>query len=521
MKKLLIAIMFIAISLGASVFLFMQRTTSEGDLLKASSDTNQYDHVLTVNIDSWKGYKILCSNVMSNMLRQHKIRLKCVDDGADYEERMSQLSDKKIQFAAVEVGSYVKKGKDKKYPASIMMVIDTSNQGDSLLAYKPKVATIDELRKKTDAKLGLTMDSPSEVFGKVIANDYGLKTFENSANIVGTNDASDAMKQLLTGQLDAAIVWEPYRSLALKDPNIVELVSTRDSQDTIVDALVVERQFGENNPDVVKTIIVSYFKTLKYYNENKEELVKEILSDDDVKGLKKEDIESMISGIHWSTLTENCTKWFACDPSDWSAKSEIVNTLKSTLKMWNSYNDISGNPFPRNDAYNLINSKFVADVFENGIVDVSGDKAYVDPLTINFSAWTDQEWNKAKVFGKLKNDPIVFRENTELRLSSKDSLDSVAEVMKRYPNFRIIIFGHTGTTGDQVAKMKLSQDRADWVKRYLEITYSMDKDRIKSVGKGGTAPLPLEAGESKFNRAYQGKLPRVEIFLIKDKSFDY
>ena len=89
--------------------------------------------------------------------------------------------------------------------------------------------------------------------------------------MIESEGAQDAMKKLLKGEVDAAVIWEPYRSIALQDKNMVEIISTKDAQDTIVDVLAVEREFGEDNPDLVKTVLVSYFKALKHYKENPNE----------------------------------------------------------------------------------------------------------------------------------------------------------------------------------------------------------------------------------------------------------
>ena len=79
------------------------------------------------------------------MLRQKRIRFECIDDKANYTERMKNLKSQKTQFAVLEVGSYVIEGADFNYPASIIMGIDTSFQGDSVVANKNSIPNIDAL----------------------------------------------------------------------------------------------------------------------------------------------------------------------------------------------------------------------------------------------------------------------------------------------------------------------------------------------------------------------------------------
>ena len=48
----------------------------------------------------------------------------------------------------------------------------------------------------------------------------------------------------------------------------------------------------------------------------------------------------------------------------------------------------------------------------------------------------------------------------------------------------------------------------------MNVTYNVDPNRIKVVGMGSSQPLPLLPGES--DRAYQYRLPRVEVSLLAD-----
>lgn len=516
MKNLKIGIAIAVIACLATIPLYFFKEKNDTDLLISSSENERYDHHIKVNTDSWKGYKILCGNIMKNQLRQKRIRFECVDDNADYAQRMTDLSNKKSQFAVLEVGSYVIEGANYNYPASIIMGIDTSFQGDAVIANKNVIPNIDALREKENSKVALTLKSPSEMFSKIISTHYDLKIFENTNNMVESNGAKDAMKKLLKNEVPAAVLWEPYRSIALQNPDMVEIISTKDAQDTIVDVLAVERSFGEKNPDLVKTILVTYFKSLKYYKDNKEELIKEIATDSDTTGMSNDDIKKMVEGIHWMNLTENCEKWFACDNTNWSSTMEIIETIKMTMNVWIQFGDLKENPLPKKDPYHIVNGEFLVDLFTNGIIEDEDNTTFVNSLEKEFGLWNDKEWDSAKNFGKLKNKPVVFSKNSELRGSSQDSLDEIASLLKHYPNFRIKIYGHTGTLGDKDQKVKISQERADWVKRYLELTYKIDPNRIKTIGYGGKKPLPLKDGETEYKRSYQAKLSRIEVYLIQE-----
>ena len=79
--------------------------------------------------------------------------------------------------------------------------------------------------------------------------------------------------------------------------------------------------------------------------------------------------------------------------------------------------------------------------------------------------------------------------------------------MKSKPNIKILIIGHTDNTGNPQRNQKLSEARAESLAAYL-IAQNINKDRIKTQGKGDTMPVATNGTEEgrRWNR-------RTEVFL--------
>ena len=90
------------------------------------------------------------------------------------------------------------------------------------------------------------------------------------------------------------------------------------------------------------------------------------------------------------------------------------------------------------------------------------------------------------------------------------TLDRIALFLVDHPTFRLSISGHTDTSGDPEVNEKLSQDRAEAIRRYIERKGKLQPNRIESFGYGSTKPLKDERTEAdaQVNR-------RVEFRLIK------
>ncbi|WP_128891541.1 OmpA family protein [Erythrobacter sp. HKB08] len=90
----------------------------------------------------------------------------------------------------------------------------------------------------------------------------------------------------------------------------------------------------------------------------------------------------------------------------------------------------------------------------------------------------------------------------------RDTLDSVAESLVRYPDSLVDVYGHTDSTGSESFNQRLSEQRAEAVANYLS-SRGVRSARIRWQGFGETAPIADNSTES--GRALNR---RVEIKII-------
>ena len=96
-----------------------------------------------------------------------------------------------------------------------------------------------------------------------------------------------------------------------------------------------------------------------------------------------------------------------------------------------------------------------------------------------------------------------------IKFESAEILNQIINVLKKFPNSRFRIEGHTDSTGNKQKNIELSQNRADAVKIYL-IQGGIASDRLESKGYG--PEKPIASNKNKKGRALNR---RVEINLIK------
>lgn len=101
----------------------------------------------------------------------------------------------------------------------------------------------------------------------------------------------------------------------------------------------------------------------------------------------------------------------------------------------------------------------------------------------------------------LKN--IAFETDSYfLKESSKNELGKVLEFLKNQPRLRLEIVGHTDNVGDEKYNLRLSENRAKEVEKFL-ISIGVEPARIAAVGRGQTEPIAdnqTEEGRAKNRR---------------------
>ena len=149
---------------------------------------------------------------------------------------------------------------------------------------------------------------------------------------------------------------------------------------------------------------------------------------------------------------------------------------------------------------------------------VKGGAIYQYQLTIEF---TDGSLSKSplRIFGVNRTNAISFEltgasfeTNTAvLNQSAMATLKEVADTLKKYPDEKVVVRGHTDNTGAAEWNSRLSLMRADAVKAYL-VAAGIDGERLTSEGRGSASPI-----EPNTTSAGRARNRRVEIkALLED-----
>ena len=111
--------------------------------------------------------------------------------------------------------------------------------------------------------------------------------------------------------------------------------------------------------------------------------------------------------------------------------------------------------------------------------------------------------------GKFSTTGIGFDVNAaSIKPESNAVLKEVADVLKKFPELKVNIIGHTDSDGNDAANLELSKKRAAAVKEALAKDFGIEASRMETDGKGESTPV----GD---NKTREGKAQNRRVEFIK------
>jgi len=209
-------------------------------------------------------------------------------------ERNSALKSGKLDALAAPV-DYFALSAGNGVVATIVMAIDESVGGDGIVA-KKSVKSFSDLRgKKVAAQKGL----PSDFFLRALLQQNGMDARDVNYIDMETAQAGAAF---LAGDLDAAVVWEPWLTRAKEQGNGHILASTRDHRNLIVDCLAFNPDLIRKKPEEVQRVVNAILKAIDYAKANPVEASEVVAKYFEVDPKK---YRAILGGVEFADLKRN------------------------------------------------------------------------------------------------------------------------------------------------------------------------------------------------------------------------
>ncbi len=114
--------------------------------------------------------------------------------------------------------------------------------------------------------------------------------------------------------------------------------------------------------------------------------------------------------------------------------------------------------------------------------------------------------------GRVTLNVLFDTNKAVIKKNSFREVDNLITVMKDYPELNVTIEGHTDNVGSAASNKKLSQRRADAVKKYM-VSKGIDAQRLNAVGFGLEKPIASNA--TKEGRAKNRRVEAAADYVFK------
>jgi outer membrane protein OmpA-like peptidoglycan-associated protein len=462
----------------------------------STGSESQYDYSIRLALDSFSGYALLRSPVLADELKDRRIQLEVVDDGADYSERLKSLHSGENQLAVFTIDSLLQAGaRLGDFPCSIVLVLDETQGADAIVAYKQGVSSIQDL-DAPDARFVLTPSSPSEFLARVVLADFNLPSLPNdwAEPVDGAEIVYKRFRSANKTERRAYVLWEPFVTEALGEEGAHVLLDSSNLKGYIVDVLVAERRFLRERPELVAAFVEAYLRTAYSYRARDGGMVDLVMADARQSGghkLNQAQAQKLVQGIQWKSTLDNFVHFGLVPEDQTSAAAHLEDMIDNITRVLVQTDAVASDPL-RGRVNTVYYDRILRDLQAQGFhparkagivqgVNTGPDAVERVEQAVELPALSDRQWDALVQVGELRVKPIAFGRGTaRINIQSQRELEALAKRLLLLPQYYVKVVGNARAEGDPEANRRLAQERADAAAAVLR-DQRVHANRIRSV----------------------------------------
>jgi len=472
----IVAVWLVVAAIGAGVYKFVIAPSEENKIIDETGSDSQFKHTVRVGHDSFSGYCLLRSASVATQLAGGGIRLEFHDDGADYTTRIEALAAGKLDLAVFTVDALIKSSAELgSWPGTIVLVIDETRGADAMVARKSVLPDIQALARP-EARLVLTPDSPSETLARVLFAhfDFADPLGDRMIPADGAEDVLERLKATPPTTPHAFVLWEPYVSKALEEPDVHVLLDSSQLRGYIVDVLVANRRFlKEDTAGLTRSVLEAYLRAAYEADSRPDGMQQLVIEDARTLGspLTPAQAQRLAAGILWKNTLENYAHMGVVPPGQGKRLQNLEAIIRNIIGVQVQTGALKENPLSGKESslfYNAILEELHDADFhparklaaltgiddEHGLAEIRADE--------NLAALSDADWDALVEVGTLRVDKIHFgRGSARMNVSGERELEALAEKLEAWPHYYLRVIGNAARRGDPESNRALAKSRAE------------------------------------------------------------
>jgi NitT/TauT family transport system substrate-binding protein len=376
-----------------------------------------------------------------------------------------------------------------------VMIVDNTQGADAIIARDPSIHSVEDLAGKKIALLqftpshGLTIDAIDNSSLSALKKASVKYVFINADE--GTAGVRAALE---SGSVDAAVLWDPDLSLAIRNAHAHVVYSTKTATNLIFDVMVCDSKVlaTDTGRAAVQKFVAGWMDGVKAAKADPDKAADALVKTEPMFGLLEKQegrpfIKGLFANILWTGLDDN------------ARILGLVGGINHYERVYHRFDGIYraagalANPnspvIPAQDSFDY---SFIKNLLDK---DQSAQQAAAQPEATFTAAAQQAAIQPGKEAEVTKPVTVNFASgDAELTKRAQQVIDqSMVPFIQNNGDAYFEISGNSDSTGNHASNVKLSEVRAHAVVDYLVKQWEMPIARFKVVGNGPDHPLCNEA----------------------------
>ena len=374
------------------------------------------------------------------------------------------------------------------HDAKAVMIVDNTRGADAIIAKDPSIRSVEDLAGK---KLALLQFTPSHGMSIDAIDNSSLSARKKQSVeyvfIAAEDGLAGVRAALESGNVDAAALWDPDLSLALRATKGHVVYSTKTASNLIFDVMVCDQRVL-NDPqgrEAVQKFVNGWMKGVDAAKANPDQAVEALVKTEEFFTLLAKDegkpfVKGLFDNLLWTGVADNARilgmsggtnhyeRVYQRFDQIYRAAGALANPKSPVIAPQDSFDTRFIRTLYDASTAAQAESKqvetYTAAAREEA---VQAPATVTKPVIVNFASGQSALTKRAEK--TIDTDMVPFIENNGSAYFE--------------------ISGNTDSTGNAVVNGRLSQARAETVVDYLVRQWEFPRERFKIVGNGSGKPL--------------------------------
>lgn len=379
------------------------------------------------------------------------------------------------------------------YDGRAVMIVDNTQGGDAIIAKDPAIQKVEDLVGK---KVALLQFTPSHgLIIDALENSSLTPRKRESVKMVYINadeGTAGVRAAFISGNVDAAVLWDPDLALAIKQGSAHVVYSTKTATNLIFDVMVCDSRVlaDASGRAAVQKFVDGWMKGVAKSKAEPELAIDALIETEQFFSLLAKDegrpfVKSLFDNILWTGVADNARILGLV-----GGTNHYGRVYKRFDEIYRAVGALANPKSPVIDPGDSIDTSFIAALLETA----AGAKVEAAKPQFTFD---DKGRDAAGKKAALLTKPVTVSfapGSQELTKRAQKTIDTdMVPLIENNGAAYFEISGNTDSTGSAAANKALSKQRADAVVKYLVTQWEFPKQRFTVVGNGSSEPLCDEA----------------------------